>query len=134
MTRRSFVLLLGIACALGAWTAVTSADTLIMRNGTRISGRLVGLREGVFEFEEEIAEMLRRWPASSAWSRPTCARSNSIRMGPAPSSRGDRGDRGERDGDQVGRPRGLREREVMVQARQRSGPTPAFPVRNRQMV
>ena len=30
-----------------------SADTLVLRNGNRISGRLIGLRDGVFEFEED---------------------------------------------------------------------------------
>ena len=35
------------------WTATVVADTLVLRNGTRVSGRLIGLRDGVFEFEED---------------------------------------------------------------------------------
>ena len=42
-----------ITCVMGLWTAVVVADTLVMRNGNRISGRLIGLRDGVFEFEED---------------------------------------------------------------------------------
>ena len=43
----------GMACALAALTVVVSADTLVLRNGNRLSGRLIGLRDGVFEFEED---------------------------------------------------------------------------------
>jgi len=39
--------------AVGLWATVASADTLVMKNGTRVSGRLIGLRGGVFEFEEQ---------------------------------------------------------------------------------
>ena len=129
MKRRSFVILVGIACALGVWTAVVSADTLIMRNGTRISGRLVGLRDGVFEFEEDRG--LRRGRVV----RVEQADVRTIELdqdGPGAFDRGDR-DRGDRDGSQVGRPRGLREREVMVQARQPWTDT-GIQVRNGQMV
>jgi hypothetical protein len=129
MKRRSFVILLAVACALGAWAAVVSADTLIMRNGTRISGRLVGLREGVFEFEEDRG--LRRGRVV----RVEQADVRTIELdqdGPGAFDRGDR-DRGDRDGDQAGRPRGLREREVMVQARQQWTDT-GISVRNGQMV
>ena len=51
--KRSFWIVAGIACVLGVWTATVVADTLVLRNGTRVSGRLVGLRDGVFEFEED---------------------------------------------------------------------------------
>ena len=44
--KRSFWIVSGIVCALGVWTAVISADTLVMRNGNRMSGRLIGLRPG----------------------------------------------------------------------------------------
>jgi hypothetical protein len=129
MKRRSFVILLAVACALGAWAAVVSADTLIMRNGTRISGRLVGLREGVFEFEEDRG--LRRGRVV----RVEQADVRTIELaqdGPGAFDRGDR-DRGDRDGDPAVRPRGLREREVMVQARQQWTDT-GISVRNGQMV
>jgi hypothetical protein len=101
-------ILLGIACVAGAWAAAVSADTLVMRNGTRISGRLIGLRDGVFEFEEERG--LRR-------SRVIRVEQVDVRTieidqdGPGPF------DRGDRDTEPVARPRGLREREVEVQAR-----------------
>ena len=32
---------------------ILTADTLVLRNGTRVSGRLVAVRNGVIEFEEE---------------------------------------------------------------------------------
>ena len=51
--KRCFWIASGITCALGIWTATLAADTLILRNGTRISGRLVGWRAGVFECEED---------------------------------------------------------------------------------
>ena len=129
MKRRSLVILPGIACALAAWTAVMSADTLVMRNGTRISGRLVGLREGVFEFEEDRG--LRRGRVI----RVEQADVRTIELdqdGPGAFDRGDR-DRGDRDRAQAGRPRGLRERELMVQARQQWTDTGLL-VRHGQMV
>jgi hypothetical protein len=109
--KRSVRIVLGITCVLGVWTAVISADTLIMRNGTRISGRLVGLREGVFEFEEDRG--LRR-------GRVIRVEQVDVRTieldqdGPSPFDRG--ADRGNNE-PPVGRPRGLREREVNVSAR-----------------
>ena len=109
--KRSVWIVLSITCVLGVWTAVISADTLIMRNGTRISGRLVGLRDGVFEFEEDRG--LRR-------GRVIRVEQVDVRTieldqdGPSPFDRG--GDRGNSELP-VGRPRGLREREVNVSAR-----------------
>ena len=91
----------GITCALGVWTAVLAADTLVMRNGNRISGRLIGLRDGVFEFEEDRG--LRRGRVI----RVEQADVRTIELdqdGPATDQGG-------------GRPRGLREREVNVSAR-----------------
>lgn len=126
--RRSIRVVLGIASVLGVWTAVVSADTLIMRNGSRISGRLIGLRDGVFEFEEDRG--LRRGRVI----RVEQADVRTIEIdqdGPGPFDRGDR-DR-DRDNDSVGRPRGLREREVNVSARNQwtdAGVT----VRNGQMI
>ena len=80
-----------------------------MRNGNRISGRLIGLRDGVFEFEEDRGN---RRGVSFASSRWTCAPSSSIRMGPERSTAAT-----ERPSPSAGRPRGLREREVDVSAR-----------------
>jgi hypothetical protein len=106
--KRSFWITLGITCVVGIWTVVVSADTLVMRNGQRISGRLIGLREGVFEFEEDRG--LRR-------GRVIRVEQVDVRTieldqdGPGPF------DRGDRDSEPVARPRGLRERDVNVQAR-----------------
>ena len=106
-----------------AWAVVVSADTLVMRNGQRISGRLIGLREGVFEFEEDRG--LRR-------GRVIRVEQSDVRTieldqdGPSPA-----GER-ERDG-ATGRPRGLRERDVTVQART-SWTDTGVTVRNGQMV
>ena len=104
--KRSLGIVVGITCAMGAWAAIVSADTLVMRNGTRISGRLIGLRDGVFEFEEDRG--LRR-------SRVIRVEQVDVRTieidqdGPGPFDRS--------DNEPVGRARGLREREVNVQAR-----------------
>jgi hypothetical protein len=106
--KRSFWITLGITCVVGIWTVVVSADTLVMRNGQRISGRLIGLREGVFEFEEDRG--LRR-------GRVIRVEQVDVRTieldqdGPGPF------DRADRDSEPVARPRGLRERDVNVQAR-----------------
>src|SRR5215207_6281479 len=105
--KRSFWILLGITCVVSVWTAVLAADTLVMRNGNRISGRLVGLRDGVFEFEEDRG--LRR-------GRVIRVEQVDVRTieldqdGPGPFDRGT-------NEPAAGRPRGLREREVNVQAR-----------------
>ena len=118
--KRSLWIVLGVSSLLATWTAVLAADTLVMRNGSRSSGRLIGLRDGVFEFEEDRG--LRRGRVI----RVEQAEVRTIELdadGPGLFDRGDRGDRDrDRDRDRAdqggGRPRGLREREVMVQARQ----------------
>jgi hypothetical protein len=133
--KRSLWIVLSVAGVLGVSTAVLSADTLIMRNGTRISGRLVGLRDGVFEFEEDRG--LRRGRVIKVEQ----AGVRTIELdqdGPGPFDRGDRGDRDRgdrdgRDGDQAGRPRGLREREVSVSARNQWTDS-GVQVRNGQMI
>jgi len=105
--KRSLWIVLGVASLLSGWTIVVSADTLVMRNGQRISGRLIGLRDGVFEFEEDRG--LRR----GRIIRVEQAEVRTIELDQdGPSTVGER----ERDGT-TGRPRGLREREVNVQAR-----------------
>ncbi|HET9270940.1 MAG TPA: hypothetical protein VFO31_22335 [Vicinamibacterales bacterium] len=114
----------GIASVLSVWTVVASADTLVMRNGQRISGRLIGLREGVFEFEEDRG--LRRGRVI----RVEQADVRTIELDQdGPSTAGDR----DRDNGGAGRPRGLREREVNVQARTQWTDT-GVNVRNGQMV
>src|ERR1700752_3775746 len=106
--KRGVWIVLGIMGALGVWTVVVSANTLVMRNGTRISGRLVGLRDGVFEFEEDRG--LRRGRVI----RVEQADVRTIELDQDGPGAFDRGDRGNDQG--AGRPRGLREREVIVQA------------------
>ena len=110
---KRWVWIVGITLAVTGWVVAVSADTLILRNGQRISGRLIGLRDGVFEFEEDRG--LRRGRVIKVEQADV----RTIEMdqdGPGSFDRDDR-DRGDRNGDQVGRPRGLREREVNVQAR-----------------
>ena len=121
--KRSSWIVVGIASVLSIWTVVVSADTLVMRNGQRISGRLIGLREGVFEFEEDRG--LRRGRVI----RVEQADVRTIELDQdGPSTVGER----ERDGT-TGRPRGLREREVNVQARTQWTDT-GVNVRNGQMI
>jgi len=112
--KRSLWIVVGIASLVGVWTAVLTADTLVMRNGNRISGRLIGLRDGVFEFEEDRG--LRRGRVI----RVEQADVRTIELdqdGPGAFDRGDRGDRDRASDQGGGRPRGLREREVTVSAR-----------------
>ena len=122
--KRSSWIVLGAASLLSVWTVVVAADTLVMRNGQRISGRLIGLREGVFEFEEDRG--LRRGRVI----RVEQADVRTIELDQdGPSTVGDR----DRDTGAAGRPRGLREREVNVQARTQWTDT-GVNVRNGQMV
>ena len=102
--KRWFWIVSSIICALGLWTAAVAADTLVMRNGTRVSGRLVGLRDGVFEFEEDRGNRRRVIRVEQVDVRTIELDED----GPSPfgSSGG------------TERPRGLREREVTVNARQ----------------
>jgi hypothetical protein len=103
--KRSLWIVAAITCALAAWTATVVADTLVMRNGTRVSGRLIGLRDGVFEFEEERGNRRRIIRVEQVDVR-------TIEIdGDGPSGFGS-------PSRQAERPRGLREREVTVSARQ----------------
>ena len=104
--KRSFWIVSGIVCGLGVWTAVISADTLVMRNGNRMSGRLIGLRDGVFEFEEDRGNRRRVVRVEQIDVRTI----ELDQDGPGAFDRGN-------NEPSVGRPRGLREREVNVQAR-----------------
>jgi len=123
--KRLFWIVSSLTCVLGLWTVVVSADTLIMRNGTRISGRLIGLRDGVFEFEEDRG--LRK-------GRVIKVEQADVRTVELDQDGPSQFERGDRDNDQgAGRPRGLREREVMVQARQQWTDT-GVTVRNNQTI
>jgi hypothetical protein len=109
--KRSFWIGLGIVCVVSVWTAALAADTLVMRNGNRVSGRLIGLRDGVFEFEEDRG--LRRGRVI----RVEQADVRTVELDQDGPGAFDRGDRGNRDNEPAARPRGLREREVNVSAR-----------------
>jgi hypothetical protein len=98
-----------VAIGLALSGAVLAADTLLMRNGNRISGRLVGVRNGVVEFEED---------------RGSQSRTIRVDQDDVRAIEFDRGGLGFGQGggfgnsnDGGGRPRGLREREVSVSAR-----------------
>ncbi len=43
----------GAAAGLALSGALVSADTLVLRNGNRVQGRLISIRNGVIEFEQE---------------------------------------------------------------------------------
>jgi hypothetical protein len=89
-------------------TASLSADTLIMRDGRRVQGELVAVRDGVVEFEGQRGffghERLRV-------GRDEVAR---IELDEYRSS-----DRGRDHNDYSGRPSGMRERDVSVSAAER---------------
>ncbi len=105
---RGFSRALVFAVGLGASAAVLSADTLVLRNGNRLSGRLVGVRDGVVEFEEDARGRRRmvRFDVDEVRALEF------DRFDGRPDDRDDRG-----VGLGGGRPRGLREREVRVPAR-----------------
>ncbi len=99
--------------ALGAFVVVGATtllgDTLVLRNGRRVRGELVGVRDGRIEFNEEYGRRLR-------YDTDEVERIE-FDSGRAGHRDWDRTDR--RDDDVVyetGRPRGLRERNVAVSA------------------
>ena len=91
------VLVLIVLCG-----AVVSADTLVLRNGTRVSGRLVAVRNGVIEFEEE----------RGFGSRVIRVEQDEVRAIEFDAGRALSGGSGAAQ-----RPRGMRERELDVSAR-----------------
>jgi hypothetical protein len=117
--RRWFWIVSCVVCAMAA-TATVIADTLVMRNGQRISGRLIGLRDGVFEFEEDRGSRRRVMRVEQVDVRTI----ELDQDGPGPFGSNDPA---------VGRPRGLRERDIMVSARQQWTDT-GISIRNGQTV
>ena len=103
--KRWFWIVSGIACVAVLWAATVVADTLVLRNGTRISGRLIGLRDGVFEFEEDRGNRRRVIRVEQVDVRTV----EIDQDGPSGFGNNDA---------LPPRPRGLREREVTVSARQ----------------
>jgi hypothetical protein len=79
-----------------------AADTLILRNGTRVSGRLVAVRNGVIEFEED----------RGFGTRTVRVDQDEVRAIEFDSSRNSAD-----NGVSTQRPRGMRERELDVSAR-----------------
>jgi hypothetical protein len=109
---------LGLAVVFVAVAATASADTLVLRNGDRVQGRLLAVRDGVVEFEELRGNRPRvvridqdeiraiefdRYAFGAADRDPRVNGGTSTGQGPA--------------GGAVVRPRGLRERDVEVPAR-----------------
>ena len=104
-TRRFTAIVFGVALSGIALSGIAvQADTLVMRNGNRVSGRLVAVRNGVIEFEEERGSQ----------TRTVRVDQDDVRT--IDFDRGGSGFDGGPSGD-AGRPRGLRERELDVQAR-----------------
>lgn len=99
---------IGIACVLAA--AGLRADTLVLRDGRRVEGRLVGIRDGVIEFEGR-----RGWLGGSERLRVDRSDVRRIELDDEDGERAgaDEGDRG----DDRARPSGMRERDVTVEAR-----------------
>jgi hypothetical protein len=88
--------------------ATLAADTLVLRDGRRIQGQLIAVRDGVVEFQEGLGGRVGRVNRDDVFS---------IEFGRAQFDRNDRNDRNDSyNQGQRGRPRGLRERQVMVVA------------------
>jgi hypothetical protein len=105
-----------LAVALTVFTAAPAllADTLVLNNGRRVQGELIGVYGREIEFEEREAGRRR----AMRIPRSDIAR---IEFGPPDqSSGGNRDDRRDdrRDDDAGGIPRGMRERQVNVTARE----------------
>lgn len=112
MRHRSALLSIGVWCA---WLSVAaSADTLVLRDGRRVEGELIGFRDGMIEFDGQ-----RRFGGRE---RLRIDREDVLRIEledhrgareGADRERGDR-DRGRGDADDNQRPSGLRERDTSV--------------------
>jgi hypothetical protein len=101
--------------AVVALGVVLQADTLVLRDGRRVQGQLVAVRDDVVEFDGQRGLFGRE--------RMRIDRSDVLRIefddesGRDRFERDDRSDRGSRDRN-AGRPSGLRERDVLVNAAQ----------------
>ena len=85
--------------------ATLAADTLVLRDGRRIQGQLISVRDGVIEFQEGVGGRVGRISREDV---------TSIEFGRQRFDRNDRNDSYNQG--QRGRPRGLRERQMMVVA------------------
>ncbi len=108
------VVSMGVLCL--ALTVVVRADTIVMKDGRRVDGRLVSVRDGVIEFEG------RRGFLGSERMRIDRADVRRIELDEEAGGRGDereppdQGRGPDREQDRGGRPSGLRERDVSVNA------------------
>ena len=100
-------------------TTFVSADTLVLRDGRRVEGELIAVQNGVVEFQTRGPF----GPERARISRADVVRIDFENIEPG---RGDRGDRDDRDRDDRDRqpqqpsnqrPAGMREREVLVDAK-----------------
>jgi hypothetical protein len=112
--RRRWMTMLTLAVVSTAWL---SADTLIMRNGRRINGRLVGVRDNQVEFEEQgyrsnVIRVDRRDISSIEFNDD-----DRDRPGSGGGWQGGGGGRPPGGGGNWGDNSGMRERDVMVAAR-----------------
>lgn len=114
MQRRAAIWLVGVSCVgVQVWL---SADTLVMRDGRRVQGELIAVRDGTIEFEG-------RRGLFGSRERVRVDRADVVRIELDDQDRSDlqsdRNDSG-RDGYSggTGRPSGMRERDVSVAAAQ----------------
>lgn len=103
-TRRVSMVSIGLMCLV--LSAVVSADTLIMRDGRRVQGQLIGVRDGVIEFEGQRGYFGGR-------ERMRVNREDVVRIELDENSRSDSSSSSSGTSQ---RPSGLREREVPVVA------------------
>jgi hypothetical protein len=113
MGRRHVRSIVGMVVLAGATLA---ADTLVLRNGDRVQGRLVSVRDGVLEFEEERGGRNRVVRLDLDDVRSIELDRGRYTFGDRDTGRDGGRDRDGRAGTGAGfeRPRGLRERELSV--------------------
>ena len=100
-------LVFGVSCLCAG--TLLHADTLVMRDGRRVEGDLIGVRDGVVEFEARRGSFSRE--------RLRVDRVDILRIDfedRRGHSTADRDDRDRRDDRPAGRPSGMREKEVSV--------------------
>lgn len=109
MKQRCSWLAIGACCV--SLSVVARADVLVLRDGPRVDGQLIGVRDGVVEFEAR---------GTGGRERMRVDRADVLRIELEEDRRGSRDDRDARDNrgddrrDDRGRPSGLRERDVSV--------------------
>jgi hypothetical protein len=106
MQRSTVTMVMAVGVLLSG--AVLFADTLVMRNGNRVSGRLVAVRNGVIEFEEDRGSQTRTIRVDQDEVRTI-----EFDGGGAGGGFGS----GAGSGGSIARPRGMREKELGVSAR-----------------